>query len=311
MNLTYSVKQIIILREKLINIILGLSLVIPLPASDVNDIIVRTDGNAIICYVTSIGHDSLTYRQEKIKFESVLPLDEVYYVYNDFGKILYYSRSLHERLNHIEQYSGLLLTTAGDSIAYKEIYFDGRMTKPRAYLTIDDTSQAVPVPFLDISSVRMSAEHFKVSVRRGCLSGATLLVGFAGLKTFGYFTDEYNGEGLFTGASVKALLAGATSSVNDFLPASAALGTDATGTGYRLATSIFPLFTVGWIGYDWYFDKRTIYINPISTESPFPQDMFLFSAKEWGYKKYRKIWTPVSRAVLEQTYKIRRAIWKG
>ncbi len=310
MNLTYSIKQIIILRKNLSICTVSLLLAIAGLKAEVTDIIVQTSGEAIIGYVTEMDRDSLYYKAENSVSPQSLPLHSVYYAYNDFGKILYYSRSLMDRLNYIERYSGYVISATGDTVNYKQIFFDGRMTNPVVYLTINDTSQAIKIPLLEITSIRMSAERFDVSVKRGCLSGTGLLLGLTTVKTFKYFKDDLSG-GLFSPDAIPALINALTSSANDFLPESEILGTAATGSNYRLATTILPLFTVGWIGYDWYFDKRTIYINPLTTAQPYPRDMFLFSFKEWSNQQYRKIWTPVSRVVLEQVYQLRLKIWKG
>ncbi|MFH1853628.1 MAG: hypothetical protein ABIA75_14930 [Candidatus Neomarinimicrobiota bacterium] len=297
--------------------------------ADVNDIVVFTDGNALIGLVTAITADSLAWQEAPGEPITKFALRKIYYVYDDFGKILYYSRSLKDRLDYLERYSGYLRTTAGDTMQFQQIAFDRRMVDPLVYLTVNAKAPPLTLPFLEVEQVRMSQERYDVSVRNGCLSGSALILGLAGLRAMGYFFADYPGGGMFSVGSLTTMGNSTWKSITDIMPRAPALGIKNTGSSFRLTTLVIPAATAGWIAWDWYFDKRTIYINPIQTNQPFPHDMFLFSLKEWSGNKINRVWHPVSvtvlnqtykirsgwksvsRAFLEQTYNLRKAIWKG
>lgn len=310
-NLTYSIKQIIILRKNRTKLVVLLIFLFSAIGAEVQDVVIFTNGNAVIGRVISITNDSLFYLESHTKVQHSVTLKSVYYAYNHFGKILFNSRSLLERMTYIEHYSGLLGTVQGDTVHFNTISFDRRMTNPMVFLTTSDSTQPIKIPFLEVEFVRMSAERFDASVKRGCYSSCGLILVLSGLRTMKYFKDDYTGEGLFSGSSLKTIATSASKSITDILPAASFLGVAETGNSFHFATMIIPMSTMAWMANDWFFDRRTVYINPIKTNQPFPKDMFLFSLKEWSNTNFRRAWIPLSRSILNQIYKIRQAIWKG
>lgn len=286
-------------------LILTLLLAVARSPADVRDVVIFTDGNAATGLVTAITRDSLAYLLPAASETTVVHLDRVYYAYDDFGKILYYSRSLLERFEQLEYYGGSLYTLDGDTIVYQQIFFDRRMSDPLVYLAQSDTAPPLRVPFLEVASVCMSSEHYAVAVRRGCLSGTGLILALSSVGTLKYFKQNYPGAGLFSASTASALGEATWSSVTDFLPEADFLGIATTGPYFKLAVLSFPAAIGGWMAYDWYFDRRAQYINPGFSNRPFPRDMFIFSVREWSDVRARRVWSPVSRTVLEQTYKLR------
>lgn len=278
---------------------------------EVQDIVVFTDGNAIIGRVITITEDSLIYTDPRTDTRQSIALKSIYYAYNDFGKILYLSRSLKERIAYLENYPGLLTTIRGDSILFNTIHFDRQMSDPLVYVTVTDSIKPIQIPFLEIESIRMSTERLNISVKRACWSSCGVVLFMSGLRTLKYFKDDYAGDGLFSASSIKTLSSSVTESVQDVLPEADFIGIKQTGPAYHTTTVIFPIMTMGWIGYDWFFDRRMVHINPIQTNQPFPEDMFLFSLREWSDVTFRRVWTPLVRKILDGIYKTRKAIWKG
>ena len=58
-----------------------------------------------------------------------------------------------------------------------------------------------------------------------------------------------------------------------------------SGKGYFPMITSFSIITLGWIGYDWYMDRRSNYFTPKDEQTLFPKRMFVFSFNEWAYKK--------------------------
>ena len=52
-------------------------------------------------------------------------------------------------------------------------------------------------------------------------------------------------------------------------------------------------FTLGWVGYDWYMDRRSNYFTPKDELSPFPKNMFVFSAREWVFNQAQPFIDPI------------------
>jgi len=279
--------------------------------AEVEDIIIFTSGEAVIGRILSFTDNELILLALSESEPDTIPLSQVYFAYNHFGKILHFSRSLSDRLEYIEHYSGYLITTQDDTIYYQQIYFDQRNTDPLAYLTVETGFAPIRIPFLEIELIRMSAERFEASVKRGGISGCSTLLLLSGMSTMLYFTEDYAGEGIFTASGLTTMGNSASKSITDFLPELSFIGLNKQGKSYPLATMILPASTLSWMAYDWYFDKRTVYLNPIKTNQPFPANMFYFSLTEWSDNLFRKLWTPLSRKTLDQIYKARKAIWKG
>ena len=61
---------------------------------------------------------------------------------------------------------------------------------------------------------------------------------------------------------------------------------------YSMITS-FSFFTLGWVGYDWYMDRRSNYFTPKDELSPFPKNMFVFSTKEWIFNQAQPFIDPI------------------
>ena len=55
----------------------------------------------------------------------------------------------------------------------------------------------------------------------------------------------------------------------------------------------FSFITLGWIGYDWYIDRRSNYFTPKNERSPFPKEMFVFYLNEWAYKQAEPYLQPI------------------
>ena len=69
---------------------------------------------------------------------------------------------------------------------------------------------------------------------------------------------------------------------------------------YSMITS-FSFLTLAWVGYDWYTDRRSNYFTPKDELTPFPNNMFVFSSKEWAKKQIIPLFDPI---VKSRTYKL-------
>ena len=112
-----------------------LSILLPaLGKAEVKDVIVFFDGSSAIALVDSIEFDSLKYIDRDTGDTLRIAKKEAYFVYNDFGRMFYYSPSSYLRMDFLEEYGGYIRTVHEDTLFYDRIYFDRKMIRPQVAL---------------------------------------------------------------------------------------------------------------------------------------------------------------------------------
>ena len=100
-----------------------LSILLPaLVKAEVKDVIVFFDGSTAIALVDSIEFDSLKYIDRDTGDTLRIAKKEAYFVYNDFGRMFYYSPSSYLRMDFLEEYGGYIRTVHEDTLFYDRIY---------------------------------------------------------------------------------------------------------------------------------------------------------------------------------------------
>ena len=136
--------------------------------AEVKDVIVFFDGSTAIALVDSIEFDSLKYIDHDSGDTLRIAKKEAYFVYNDFGRMFYYSPSSYLRMEFLEEYGGYIRTVYEDTIFYDRIYFDRKMIRPEVALYQEnDELPFMKLPFQDIHFVRANGSVLKKSVRNG------------------------------------------------------------------------------------------------------------------------------------------------
>ena len=112
-----------------------LSILLPaLVKAEVKDVIVFFDGSSAIALVDSIEFDSLKYIDRDTGDTLRIAKKEAYFLYNDFGRMFYYSPSSYLRMDFLEEYGGYIRTVPEDTLFYDRIYFDRKMIRPQVAL---------------------------------------------------------------------------------------------------------------------------------------------------------------------------------
>lgn len=236
------------------------SLLLPLLLrADVQHIVVFTDGATLITRLDSIATDSAYYTPPQPGARQVLDLEKIYYIYNDFGKVFYFSRSFRERLGRLEEQGGVFITFQGDTLSYDRIHFEPTLDNPRAFLYTTGREYPRIVPLLDCIIIRMDATVMENSVRKGVWS------------SLGLITLNTALQGL---VNAKKMLPN-------------------TGPQYQSVTLLFPLANLGWMAYDLFTDQRTHYFRPRHQADRYPRNMYLFSIPYWLKRKLNPYWEPV------------------
>ncbi|MEE8335588.1 MAG: hypothetical protein V3S48_04040 [Candidatus Neomarinimicrobiota bacterium] len=240
---------------------------------NIKHILIGIEGYTYLGRIDSISRDTLYYK-DLSNNKSNFALDSLYLAYNDYGKLVYKSRSLLTRLKELEKRDGYLITLNNDSLPYDKISFESSMNNPG--LALFNVSDSIPAFYklTDIYKIRTGEGYIENSVRKGFLSGAGLIGGYILLRMLR--------EKSFT-------------SVTSILPHPIM---KKTGSQYQSAILIFPLVTIGWMAYDYYTDKRSNYILPRYREEPFPKKMYVFSLPLWIGRKIAPVADPILNSKL-------------
>ena len=219
--------------------------------AEVKDVIVFFDGSTAIALIDSIEFDSLKYIDRDTGDTLRIAKKEAYFVYNDFGRMFYYSPSSYLRMDFLEEYGGYIQTVNEDTIFYDRIYFDRKMIRPQVALYQENEELPfMKLPFQDIHFVRADGSVLRKSVRNGFY---TSLVSFS-IATLLKINSGYKETGTFSSGAwkgVKSILPGFTQLEN--------------GNQYNSFTFITPSATIAWIFFDLIFDR---YLNNYLTVTP-------------------------------------------
>ncbi|MBR99957.1 MAG: hypothetical protein CMG37_00830 [Candidatus Marinimicrobia bacterium] len=243
--------------------------------AEVKDVIVFFDGSTAIALIDSIEFDSLKYIDRDTGDTLRIAKKEAYFVYNDFGRMFYYSPSSYLRMEFLEEYGGYIRTVNEDTIYYDRIYFDRKMIRPKVALYNENEDLPfIKLPFQDIHFVRADGSILKKSVRNGFY---TSLMSFS-ISTVLKINSKYR-DGAFFGSAV-------WSGVKSILPGFKPLE---NGKQYHSFTFITPSATIAWMLFDLIFDRRTQYFRPMERDIIFPRSMYKFSINTILNRQIEKI----------------------
>ena len=243
--------------------IIFLLLLPSLGTAEVRNIVVFFDGTTAITLIDSIEFDSLKYIDRDSGDTLRIAKKEAYFVYNDFGRMFYYSPSSYLRMEFLEEYGGFVRMVNGDTIYYDQILFDKKMIRP--HVALYQGGNDLPftkVPFQDIHFVRADGSVLRKSVRNGFYTS----IGSFTVNMLLQIYSEYNESGLL----IKAMVNGVNNIMPGFPP-------EKTGAQYHSLTFFTPAATVAWMIFDIIFDRRTQYFRPLEREKIYPRSMYKFS----------------------------------
>ena len=234
-----------------------------LGTAEVRNIVVFFDGSTAITLIDSIEFDSLKYIARDSGDTLRIAKKKAYFVYNDFGRMFYYSPSSYLRMEFLEEYGGFVRMVNGDTIYYDQIIFDKKMIWP--YVALYQEGNVLPftkVPFQDIHFVRADGSVLRKSVRNGFYTS----IGSFTVNMLLQIYSEYSKSGLL----IKAMVNGVNNIMPGFPP-------EKTGAQYHSLTFFTPAATVAWMIFDIIFDRRTQYFRPLEREKIYPRSMYKFS----------------------------------
>ena len=243
-------------------------------------IIVELDGKANTVYIDSVLRDSLFYTHSGELTRDSIPMDNTYIVYNDYGYIFHQSRSFRNRVNEVQRRDGFIIFHNGDTLNFDNIFFEPSLKTPDVATFHYNDTTGLPRfhSFYDIYKVYTGPSYIERSIRRGFYTGLALHGTTMGLS-------------MISKKSFKPPLY--------YLP-NFSKPEQKPSNYYSMITS-FSFFSLAWVGYDWYMDRRSNYFTPKDELSPFPKNMFVFSSKEWAIKQIMPLFDPIFKS---RTYRL-------
>ena len=243
--------------------------------AEVSNIIVFFDGSTAITLIDSVEFDSLKYIDRDSGDTLRIAKKKAYFVYNDFGRMFYYSPSSYLRMNFLEEYGGFVRMVDGNTIFYDQILFDKKMIRPHVALYQEgDDLPFTKVPFQDIHFVRADGSVLRKSVRNGFYTS----IGSFTVSMLLQIYSKFNASGQL----IKAVVNGVNTIMPGFPP-------EKTGSQYHSLTFFTPVATMAWMMIDLIFDRRTQYFRPLEREKEYPRSMYKFSIKVIFNRQIEKI----------------------
>ena len=243
--------------------------------AEVSNIVVFFDGSTAITLIDSVEFDSLKYIDRDSGDTLRIAKKKAYFVYNDFGRMFYYSPSSYLRMKFLEEYGGFVRMVNGNTIFYDRILFDKKMIRPHVALYQEgDDLPFTKVPFQDIHFVRADGSVLRKSVRNGFYTSIGSFTVSMLLQMYSKFSA--------TGQIIKALVNGVNTIMPGFPP-------EKTGSQYHSLTFFTPAATMTWMMIDLIFDRRTQYFRPLERQKEYPRSMYKFSIKVIFNRQIEKI----------------------
>lgn len=233
---------------------------------DVNHMIVKYKGETINCFIDSMGYEYIYFTpKDSVELDS-MKLKNVYYIYNDLNKIFHYSWSFNENIQKMENRTGFLYTTSGDTFNFIDIQFYQDMIQPEIYIK-KNLEKSSFIPMLEVEKIETDYSIISYSSKRGFYYSFSLFI----ISTLIEINSDWNkGTRLFPAAA---------NQFNDLMPNIKNIGLRDAGSTYESLTSLIPLSVFGTMIYDVIRNKNQFYFTPLYKEKTFGRNMYVFSLK--------------------------------
>ena len=234
--------------------------------SDVNHMIVDYNGHTISCIIDSMGYEYIFFTvKDSIELDS-MKIKDTYYIYTDLNKIFHYSWSFEENIRRMENRTGSLFTTYGDTINFMDIKFYSDMINPEIYIKKNIENSSF-IPMLDVEKIETDFSIMSYSVERGFYYSISLFI----ISTLLEINSEWKGG--------TRLFPAAANQFNDLMPMINNIGLKDAGSTYESLTALIPLSVIGTMAYDILRNKNQFYFTPIYKNNKFGRNMYIFSLK--------------------------------
>ena len=243
---------------------------------DVNHMFVQYNGLTTKCIIDSMDNNLLYSIPEDSVDQKTISLKDVYYAYNDFDRVFYYSWSFNENLNRIQNTTGKVYTVTGDTITYIDIQFNKDMINPEVFMKTN-VNKSIYIDMLSIERVETDFSILKHSVKRGFYYSYYPFLILTSLDLFLKWDSK------------RRYVPQIWDNYNDLFPGIATIGLQKTGVSYQSFTSIIPSSVIISMLYDYKKEKNIFYFTPLFKKKKFGRAMKIFSFKQMFKESYEKL----------------------
>ena len=137
--------------------------------------IVKYKGETITCLIDSMGYNYIYFTmKDSVELDSMKRKD-AYYIYSDLNKVFHYSWSFNENIQRMENRTGILYTTEGDTLSFIDIKFYKDMLTPEVYIKKNAENSAF-IPLLEIEKIETDFSLISYAVERGFFYSISLFI---------------------------------------------------------------------------------------------------------------------------------------
>ncbi len=261
--------------------------------ADVNHVVVYYDGHTEVGLIDSMNAKTLFMTRKYTGQAVSILLKDVYFAYNDFDRLFYVSPSFGDRIDQIEQYSGVVVTLDGERFPFKKFYYNRNFIAPRVYLTTP-TDSLFSLSLFSVHHVELDFSTLSLSVAKGFHRSAGLFLGLTAWEILGGWRQSLKHTKLISMTSVNSLASNSWKYGQKLLPRADPAGIHQTGVRFESMILSFSLFTVGQMAWDIWRGNRNHYFFPLDRQERFPRSMYQFSVRRWFRQELESIRQQIS-----------------
>ncbi len=237
-------------------------------SKDVEHIIVKYNGEAVVGYIDSIGYDLMYFTPKGSTDLDSMHLRHVYYTYNNYKKVFHYSWSFMENIRRMVDRPAVLFTTSGDTIQLNKVRFRPDMLSPEIFIQ-DTAINSRMISLFDIEKINTDYSIMEYSIQRGFFySFYSFLLATTINTSLNWDSDRRWTPQIWD-------------QYNELLPKLSLVGLRDTGKAYESLSFIIPTSVLLSMIYDVWKNKNEFFFSPLIQEGRFDRSMYIFSFKQF------------------------------
>ena len=246
---------------------------------DVKHMIVDFEGKTTECFVDSLGYQYIYFiPKDSVDTDSV-KLKDLYYVYNDFDRVFYYSWSFEENVRRMENRTGKIFLINGDTLDFIDLKFNNDMIEPEIFVKTG-IKRSTYISMFDVERIETDFSIMSYSVKQGFYYSLSSFIIASTLDVVRNWDRE------------RRAIPQIWDQYNDLLPKISVIGLNkqqGTGVTYQSLTSLIPLSVGFAMVYDIYRQKNKFYFTPVYEDKSFGRNMYVFSIENIVKKQFESV----------------------
>ena len=235
-------------------------------SKDVEHVIVKYNGESIVCYIDSIGYNLMYYTPKDLTELDSINLRHVYYAYNDYQKVFHYSWSFQENIRRLSNRPATLFTINGDTLHLNKVRFRPEMLSPEIFIQ-DTLFNSEFISLFDIEKIITDYSIIEYSIERGFF------------YSFNSFLLATTLNTMMKWDSSRRAIPQIWDQYNELLPRLTIVGLIENGKTYESVSFLIPISVLLSMIYDLWKNKNEFYFSPLIENKKFERNMYMFSIK--------------------------------